>query len=70
MTVRWIQGMSTMIGYIYNEFLKKARDKVIRKKAHKGPEYNRKSDGANPEPIDDNVLLTIAREPGPRKTND
>jgi len=41
--------MSTIIWYIYNEYLKKLRDKVIRKKAHKGPEYNRKSNEEDPE---------------------
>lgn len=44
MTVRCSPGMSTMIWYIYQEYLKKMRD--IRKKPgqepKKRPEYNRK----------------------------
>jgi hypothetical protein len=45
--------MSTMIWYIYNEYLKKNRDKMKRKNSQKGLESNKKTNDTDSEDIDD-----------------
>jgi hypothetical protein len=46
-------NMSTMIWYIYNEYLKKMQDKMKRKNPKKGLVSNKKTKDSDSEDIDD-----------------